>query len=150
MSDLLQRITAQPFFKGLKAEHLKSLADDAMQAQFALGQIIFREGDPANRFYLIERGRVAVELEPRDHEPIVVDVLGPGRELGWAWILPPYYENFVARALEPTDAIFFYGSWLRERCQENHDLGYEMMTRMAVVMLHRIQAASQRLLEGHA
>ena len=150
MPDLLQRIAAQPFFKGLKAEHLKTLAGDAMQTQFAPGQIIFCEGDPANRFYLIERGKVAVELERRDREPIGLDVLGLGRELGWSWILPPYYEHFTARALEATDAIFFYGTRLREQCEENHDLGYEMMTRMAVVMLHRIQAASRQLSESQS
>ena len=72
MPDLLQRIAAQPCFKGFKAEHLKTLASDAMQTQFTPGQIIFREGEPAKRFYPIERGKVAVELERRDRAPIGV------------------------------------------------------------------------------
>lgn len=54
---------------------------------------------------------------------------------------------FTATALEPTKAIFFHGTRQRECCAENHDLGYELMKRMAEVMLHRIEAASRLLLE---
>jgi CRP/FNR family cyclic AMP-dependent transcriptional regulator len=143
-------IAAQPFFKGMKEEHLQTLADSAIQTQFPAGQVIFREGDLVNRFYLIERGKVAVELERRDDDPILLQALGPGQEIGWSWILPPYHEQFTARALEVTEAIFFHGTRLREQCEENHDLGYELMSRMAVVMLHRIQATRCQLLACHA
>ena len=91
MPDLLQKIAAQPFFKGLNAEHLKILAGDAMHTQFTPGQIIFREGDPANRFYLIEEGRVSLESHRRDEVPVAVQVIGPGDVLGWSWLFPPYY-----------------------------------------------------------
>ena len=127
------------------------LAESAMHVEFTPGQSIFRSGDPPNRFYLIEHGKVTVQLEVRDREPILIETLGPGRELGWSWILPPeHYEHFSATALEATAAIFFYGTRLRQQCEENHDFGYEMMKRMAVVMLHRIQAATKLLLEAPA
>jgi CRP-like cAMP-binding protein len=143
-------IAAQPFFKGLRPEPLQVLADSAMRMEFAAGQIIFRQGDPANRFCLIESGKVAVELEALDREPILIQTIGPGKELGCSWILPPYCEHFTARALEPTKAIVFNRTRLRECCEENHHLGYELMKRMAEVMLHRIEATSRQLLECHA
>ena len=147
LDSLKALLAAQLFFKELNREHLQVLADNARQTEFTAGQIIFRRGDPANRFYLVESGKVAVELERPDCEPILVQTIGPGRELGWSWILPPYYEHFTATTLEPTKAIFFHGTRLRECCEENHDLGYELMKRMAEVMLHRIEAASRLLLE---
>jgi len=143
-------IAAQPFFASMKEEHLQTLAESAMQTQFTPGQIIFRDGDPANRFYLIEHGMVAVEVARSDAEPILLQTLGPGREVGWSWILPPYHEQFTARALEATAAIYFHGTQLREQCEANRDLGYELMSRMAVVMLHRIQASRCQLLACHA
>jgi CRP/FNR family cyclic AMP-dependent transcriptional regulator len=143
-------IVAQPFFKGLSPENLQVLADSSQPTEFVAGQIIFRRGDPANRFYVIESGKVAVELERPDCEPLLIQTIGPGRELGWSWILPPYNEHFTATALEPTKAIFFHGTTLRKCCEENHDLGYELMKRMAEVMLHRIQAATKLLLEATA
>lgn len=149
MPALLAAITAHPFFKGLNERHLQMLAESAMHIEFAPRQRIFRTGDPPNRFYLIEHGKVAVEMEVRDGDPIRIETLGPGREVGWSWILQPeHYEQFSATAVEPTDAIFFYGTRLRQQCEENHDFGYEMMKRMAIVMLHRIQAGSVQLMES--
>lgn len=110
------------------------------------GEIIFREGDPANRFYLIERGKVALESSRPEREPVLVQYVGPGDVLGWSWLFPPYYWHFDARAAEATDAIFFYGARLREQCEEDHDLGYELLKRMSAVIIQRLQATRKQLL----
>ena len=52
--------------------------------------------------------------------------------LGWSWLFPPYAWHFTARALEETDAIFFYGTILREYCEKDHSLGFELFKRMSV------------------
>ena len=139
-------IAEHPFLRGLKPEHLRLLADSAMRMHYNAGELIFCEGDPANRFYLIEQGRVSLESHRRDEAPVAVQVIGPGDVLGWSWLFPPYYWHFDARALEPTTAIFFYGTRLREQCEEDHDFGYEMMKRMTQVVIRRLQATRKQLL----
>jgi CRP/FNR family transcriptional regulator, cyclic AMP receptor protein len=66
--------------------------------------------------------------------------------LGWSWMFPPYVWQFTARAVEPTTAVFFYGTILREYCEKDHSLGYELFKRMSVVMLRRLQAARKQML----
>jgi CRP-like cAMP-binding protein len=88
------------------------LADCAIRSQFATGQIIFQKGETANRFYLIERGRVALESSAGD-DVVRIGQVGPGDLLGWSWIFPPYVWHFDARAIEPTTAIFLYGPMQR-------------------------------------
>lgn len=139
-------LAREPFLKGMKEQHLQTLAGSAVQVQFTSGQVIVRTGDWANRFYLIGRGKVALEMESSYDEPILLQTLGPGRVVGWSWMMSPYHEQFTARALRATEAISFDVNRLRRQCQENHDLGYEMMSRLAVVMLHRIQAMRRQLL----
>ena len=56
-------IAEHPFLRGLKPEDLRLLADSAMWMYYKTGEIIFHEGDPANRFYLIEQGRVSLESD---------------------------------------------------------------------------------------
>ena len=141
-------IAGHPFLRGLKPEHLRLLTDSAMRMRYEAGELIFSEGDPANRFYLIEQGRVSLESPRRDKAPVAVQVIGPGDVLGWSWLFPPYYWHFDARALEPTTAIFFYGTRLREQCEQDHDFGFEMMKRMTQVVIHRLQAARKQLLAG--
>ena len=140
-------LAEHPFLKGLKPQHLKILTKVAMPTQFKADELIFREGEIANRFYLIQSGRVAIEASRTDDGAAVVQVIGDGDVLGWSWLFSPYYWHFDARALAPTKAIFLYGTRLREECEKNHDLGYELMKRIAHVMIQRLQATRKQLLE---
>jgi CRP/FNR family transcriptional regulator, cyclic AMP receptor protein len=144
---LYSLIEQQPFFKGLSPHQLQLLTDSAMKMQFEAGQSIFEAGSPANRFYLILEGKVMLESEVPEHGMIPVQTLGPGDDLGWSWLFPPYYLHLSARALEPTKTIFFYGTRLREQCEQDHDLGYEIMGRIADVVIQSLNATQQRLIE---
>ena len=146
-SQLLALIAQQPFFKGLSEPHLRLLADSAMITEFKAGQWIYRQDDPANRFYLILNGNVLIESEVKERGMIPIRTLGPGDDLAWAWLFPPYSMHFSACATEPTRAIFFYGTRLREQCEANHELGYQLMKRIAEVVMHNLNATQQRLLE---
>jgi CRP-like cAMP-binding protein len=75
-----------------------------------------------------------------------IQTVGPGDVLGWSWLFPPYFWHFNARVLQPTVAIFFYATPLREECESDHELGYELFKRMAEVMLTRLQATRRQLL----
>ncbi|MBI3418108.1 MAG: Crp/Fnr family transcriptional regulator [Verrucomicrobia bacterium] len=143
---LLAAVLAHPFLRGLAPAHANTLADNAMFVSWKSGEMIFREGDPANRFYLIQNGRVALESVRRDQPPRLIQHIGAGDVLGWSWLFPPYYWHFDAQATEPTTAIFFYGTRLREQCEQDHELGYELMKRMAAVVIQRLQMTRRQLL----
>lgn len=104
-------LAAQPFLKGLSTPQLKLLANDAMLTEFKKDELIFKDGGPANRFYILLNGEVALESpcsqcdEERDTMPI--EIIGAGGVLGWSWLFPPYYSHFNARAVSPVKAIFF-------------------------------------------
>jgi CRP/FNR family transcriptional regulator, cyclic AMP receptor protein len=140
------RVGLHPFLVGMNPRQLALLTDCAMAVQFKKGQVIFREGEPANRFYLIETGKVILESSRGTGDPVVIDTIGAGDLLGWSWMFLPYTWHFTARAVEPTTAIFFYGTILREYCEKDHSLGYELLKRMTVVMNRRMQAARNKML----
>lgn len=144
---LLPLIARQPFFQGMSEPHRQLLADSAMETQFEPGQWIFRQGDPANRFYVILDGKVSIESEVKGRGVIPIRTLGPGDDLAWGWLIPPYYMHFSAIAIEPTRAIFFYGTRLRPQCEDDHDMGYELMKRIAEVVIRNLHATQQRLTE---
>lgn len=114
------RVALHPFLAGLNRTQLALLTDCAMATRFKKGQTILREGEFANRFYLIESGKVVLESEAGLGEPLVIETLGAGDLLGWSWMFPPYVWHFTARAIESTEAIFFYGTILREYCERDH------------------------------
>ena len=139
-SSILEAAVANhPFVQGMSAEHLRILVECAMFTQFEAGQIVFHAGEIANRFYLIQQGKVSLETRAANNELIVVQVLGAGDALGWSWLFAPFYWHFSACAMETTRAIFFYGTRLRARCEEDHEFGYELMKRVAAVLMERVQ-----------
>jgi CRP/FNR family cyclic AMP-dependent transcriptional regulator len=140
------RVAFHPFLAGMNLTQLALLSDCAIAAHFAPGQVILREGEMANRFYLIESGKVMLESGEDFGEPVIVETIGAGDLLGWSWMFAPYVWHFTARAVEPTAAIFFYGTILREYCEKDHSLGYELFKRMSAVMVKRLQAARQGML----
>jgi CRP/FNR family transcriptional regulator, cyclic AMP receptor protein len=144
------RIALHPFLAGMNPTQLALLTDCAIPVQFKKGQTILREGDLANRFYLIESGKVVLESGEGFGEPVVIETIGAGDLLGWSWMFPPYVWHFTARAAEPTEAIFFYGTILRESCERDHSLGYELFKRMTPVMMKRLQSARHKMLSVHA
>jgi CRP-like cAMP-binding protein len=139
------RVPLHPFLAGMHREQLDLLTDCAIAVRFKKGQIIFREGEMANRFYLIETGKIVLESSADSGTPVVIETIGPGDLLGWSWMFPPYTWRFTARAIEPSSAIFFYGTILREYCERDHSLGYELFKRMAPIMIKRMQSARERI-----
>ena len=140
-------IDGQPFFKGLTVAQLELLAASALEMKFEAGQTIFAAGSPANRFYLILEGQVVLESEGAEHSQMVVQTLWPGDDLGWSWLFPPYLLHFSARAVEPTKTIFFFGTRLRDQCEQDHELGYQLMRRAAEVATRNLQAMQLGLLQ---
>ena len=144
------RVALHPFLAGMNKKQLALLTDCAMSTHFKKGQVILKEGEQANRFYLIESGKVILESGKAHGQPVAIDTIGAGDLLGWSWMFSPYTWQFTARAAEPTTAIFFYGTILREYCERDHSLGYELLKRMTAIMMRRMQAARQKMIELHA
>jgi len=147
---LSTRIALHPFLAGMNHAQLALLTDCAMATRFQKSQTILREGEFANRFYLIETGHVILESGEGFGDPVIIETIGSGDLLGWSWMFPPYVWNFTARAIERTTAIFFYGTILREYCERDPALGYELFKRITPVMMRRLQRARRNMLAIHA
>jgi CRP/FNR family transcriptional regulator, cyclic AMP receptor protein len=147
----LERIIAEhPFFEGLDHEFIGLMVSCASNVRFKAGTYILKEGDPANTFYLIREGKVAVEVFAPQRKPIIVATLSVGELLGWSWLLPPFQWKFHARAIDGVRAIALDGKCLRTKCEENHDLGYEVLKRFAQIMEQRLEATRFQLLDVYA
>ena len=122
----------------------------ASNVRFKAGIYILKEGDAANTFYLIRAGKVALEVRAPQHDPVIISTLEVGDILGWSWLLSPFQWKFHARALDEVRAIALNGKCLRTKCEENHDLGYEVLKRFARIIEQRLEATRLQLLDVYA
>ncbi len=149
--ETLERILGEhPFFAGLEPEYIRLLAGCASNVRFEAGTYIFCESQQADAFYLIRQGQVALEIFAPKRRPIIIETLGEGDILGWSWLVPPHYWRFHARAVELTRAFALDGVCLRAKCEQNHDLGYELLKRFASIIERRLDATRLQLLDVYA
>lgn len=147
MRDLEGVLRECRFFEGLDERHFKLLTGCASNVKYNAGDNIFREGEDANHFYIIRHGMVSLELYSPDKGSISIQTLGEGDVLGWSWLIPPYFWAYDAKAVEPTRAITLDGKCLRNKCEADHDLGYELLKRFSHIVSERLHAANLQLLD---
>ena len=144
----LEGILAEhPFFSGWDPRYLQLAVGCASNVRFHAGEFVFQDGEEANTFYLIREGRVALEVVFPGRGAVTIQTLEGGEMLGWSWLIPPYRWRFDARAVEMTRAIALDGKCLRGKCEEDHELGYELVKQVASSLGQRLDATRMRLLD---
>jgi CRP-like cAMP-binding protein len=143
--ETFEHATTHPFLARMEPQHVRRILKTGKEVTFTPNEIIFREGEPADRFFLIDSGKVSLEACAPGREPIEVQILEKGEALGWSWLFPPFAWHFQARALETTRATVFNGADLLVHAEEDPDFGYELMKRVAQVVIQRLQATRRRL-----
>ena len=144
ISDLLHE---HALFAGLDEPTLELIAGCGTNVHFRPDQPILRANDPADVFYVLRNGRVAVEVDTPRGGPIMVETLGAGEVLGVSWLLPPHRWTFDARAIDDSSAISIDAACLRGKCDDDPALGYALFTRFAGLIHSRLQAARLQLLD---
>ena len=124
-------LAAHPFFKGLDPRYLKLIVECASRETFTPGQFLCQDNEEARKFYVIHHGRVAVEIYRPRRGAVTVQTIGEGEVLGWLWFDQPYHWHLDARALDLTRVISLEVQGLMDRCNRDHDFGYELMRRYA-------------------
>lgn len=150
---VMDRILDHPFFSGLSGEERALIAmavqpGSAREAVFKPDEIIFREGGPANRFYLIESGSIRLEVHEPSDGRFPIQTLEAGEFLGFSWLFPPYRWNLQARALEPTKAVVLDAAHLLVTAEQNKQFGYDLMKRIGQVAIKRLQATRKQYVEA--
>ena len=151
MEDLGRILVRHPVFEGLAQEHVDLLVGCAKNVRFGTDAYVFREGQQADAFWLIREGSVALELHVPGMPALIVDTLHAGEVLGWSWLIPPHRWHNDARAVTPVRALGLDGACLRGKCDDDPELGYELMRRFAQIVADRLEATRLQLLDvyGH-
>jgi CRP/FNR family transcriptional regulator, cyclic AMP receptor protein len=135
------------FLSGLSQRHLMLLASGVRPVRIAAGDYLGREGEIAGAFYLIGAGNVTLGIHTPDRGVVVVQSVGPGSAVGWSWLVAPYRWRFDCRAAEAVEALAFDAQWLRERCEQDHELGYHLLKHMVEMIGSRLAATRLQLLD---
>ncbi len=92
-------------FSGLPADELEAIASFSVLRNVAKGAYLFREGDPAEGFYVAQRGAISVHRVSPTGKEQVIYVFRPGESFAEAALATPQGYPANARAVEPSAVV---------------------------------------------
>jgi len=147
MKGIEELVAEHPFFEDLSPENLELVAGCGRNVVFEPGAYLTREGEPADCFYLIRKGRVSVEIHMPPGGATVIQTAGEGEVVGVSWLFEPHRWNFDVRATETTRALHFDTACLKRKCENDPRFGYLVMSKFSALLMERLQATRLRLLD---
>lgn len=140
-------LTSHEFFSGLDDAYIRFLAENSVGRRLGAGDVLFKQGNRADRFYLLKSGEIAIQVPALTGPALEIQALGAGQILGWSWLIAPYRWHFLARALGDSEVIEFDGTAILEHCDQDPRFGYEVLKRFAALMSERLDAARLKMME---
>jgi CRP-like cAMP-binding protein len=144
---VITTIRESDFTQGMEDKHIKKLATIAREVAFDQGEVIFREGDLDEEFYLIQSGEVTLEVEVPGRGRVTVYTLGAGQLLGWSAMFPPREKTSRATAHAPVHGVAINTTRLREEFQRDHWLEVDIVRRLSETIGQRLKETRQHLLD---
>jgi len=144
---ILSRLENLTFTQGLEPAHLQRIAEMATPMQWGVGEMVFREGEVGSLLYMVEQGRVAIEVTVPGRGQVTILTVGPGEVFGWTSLFYQRPKTAAARTTVPTRALAINASLLRELCDSEPRLGYAVTKRLLRVVSERLKATRLQLLD---
>lgn len=138
-------LVTQRFLHGMQPDQVEALAKAAWEVRFPARHRIFDEGDYADKFWLIQSGRVALDMYVPGEGLIIIGHVGIGGLVGWSWLLPPYQWAFGARCVTEVRAFEFNARIVRELCAADRELRDELADRLLPMIAGRLLDTKTRL-----
>jgi CRP-like cAMP-binding protein len=146
---IADQILHHPFFAGLDPTLVHEMMAKAEQRSYDVGEMLVREGRPAEEFFLVIEGKVALEVGAADRAVITVETIGRGELLGWSWLVPPYRWRFDARAIKPTQVVAINAAAARYALAAHPAFAYQFLMKFLPVVAERLENTRIQLLDIH-
>lgn len=146
---ILEVIRRSNYFSDLDEEQLDKVVELCREDSYAAGEAIFAEGSQPKDFYIVERGRVALDANfsarPGSWKRGTVDVITDNQGLGWSALAGLEALTLSARAIEDTQLLAIDGIALRALLEQDPRMGYAVMRRAVAAASARMQNTKETL-----
>ena len=150
MKTVTQFVREHSLFAGMDQDQVDYVAGCGQLRRFKEGDYLTRENDPADYFFLLLEGRALIETHQHNLPAAPLLTINANDIVGWSWLIPPYRYQFDARATTNLRTVELNGRCIRDKCEGDPALGYELLKRLASVMVSRIHGARFQLLDVYS
>jgi CRP-like cAMP-binding protein len=125
--------------------NIKKVANLAVERHFEPREVLFQQGDLADRFYVIASGTVGMTLSLSGNV-FIAQAIVPWEEIGWDAFIEEGVRSFTATAMTAVRALVFNGPELSAECERDPQFGFLLMKHLLRVVSERLDASRLLLL----
>ena len=144
---ITEYLSAHEFFSEFSDDSLKFLCECSSTREIKKGQILFLQGEHADKFYVVRSGRISIQMPAIMGPTLEIQTVDEDQVLGWSWLISPYKWNFQTKAEEDSELLQFDGVAILARCEQEPKFSYELLKKFAVLMSVRLNAARQKMMD---
>jgi CRP-like cAMP-binding protein len=128
-------------FKGLNSKQLQYLTKHLIEEEFQIGQVVFSQGAPAEKLYILLDGQVSLGIKAKGEVDITAySVNLKGEAFGLSSLIKPYRNNVSATCSKRTSVLSIKGDVLRKLMNQNSKMGFEIMGKIAEIYFNRLNS----------
>jgi CRP-like cAMP-binding protein len=130
-------------FSALGDADLEKVAGSVLEKHFEAGTTLFQEGDSAEELFVLQEGRVALQMTlpkalAQTGRRVTVDVISGNELVGWSAIVEPYVYTLTAVCLQDVKTLSLSGTKLRWLLRDEHKIGHEILEGLIKVVASRL------------
>lgn len=144
---ITEYLSTHEFFSELSDDALNFLCEHSSTCEIKKGHILFRMGENADKFYVLRKGRISIQMPSIMGPALEIQSLSKNQVLGWSWLISPYKWSFQALAEEDSALLMFDGTAILARCEQEPKFGYELLKKFAALMSIRLEAARHKMMD---
>jgi CRP-like cAMP-binding protein len=144
---IAEYLSAHDFFSEFSADLLEFLCECSSSHEIKKGQLLFRQGEDADKFYVVRTGLISLQMPAIMGPTLEIQTLDADQVLGWSWLISPYKWNFQSKAEEDSKLLQFDGAIILARCEQDPKFGFELIKKFAALMSVGLNAARQKMME---
>lgn len=123
---------------------LDNLAKIVDSQKFDKGEIVFREKEPSERFYMLKSGQVLLEQRISDQVTVCISSIKPGYSFGWSAIMENEYYTADAICEEPSEILSFTSEQIQKLFKQDPVMGLQMHRRLLVIIKKRLNIRTEQ------
>ncbi|MCB8946188.1 MAG: SpoIIE family protein phosphatase [Ardenticatenaceae bacterium] len=135
----------QSAFKGMDEGTLEQLRQVAKTQCYAAGEVICRQGEAGDTFYVIREGHVAVTQQLEDGQQRLLSVLGPRRYFGEMALIDNTPRMATCTAVTEVATLLINEEIFDQLIETSPQLAYHITTRVLELLRNMEQLAIQDL-----
>ena len=132
---------------GLLGPTLMERGHPSESVLLAKDEMLFAEGERAEAFYVVDRGRIRLELSTPGRPTTIVQTIGPGDLVGLSWFSPNGKWSWDARAVIDTELHRFDADEVQRACNQDETLRADVAGCVANEAIRRLHAARLQLID---